>query len=179
MWNASSIPDTAQDSMTEASAIRPARPEDAIGLHRLLVGLAALDGGDGNAVTSTPEVLRRDGFGPDAKFHALVAEREGALVAFALYYWTYSSWRGAQRLHLEDIFIAESERGQGIGRRLLAALRQIATDRGAVAISLRVEADNNSARRFYAAMGFCESTTVSCRRSLQHHLVPKRDKPDS
>jgi ribosomal protein S18 acetylase RimI-like enzyme len=57
---------------------------------------------------------------------------------------------------IEDLWIAREHRRRGVGSRLLAAgEHRIAADGHAVA-HLRVVADNQRARRFYAARGWTE-----------------------
>ncbi len=64
--------------------VRPATVDDVDLLHRLSIDLATYED-EPEAVTSTPQTLARDGFGVDPKFAALIAERGGTPVGFALY----------------------------------------------------------------------------------------------
>jgi GNAT superfamily N-acetyltransferase len=45
-------------------------------------------------------------------------------LGMAIYFTTYSTWRAAPGIHLEDLFVREQHRGRGIGTALLAALAQ-------------------------------------------------------
>jgi GNAT superfamily N-acetyltransferase len=54
------------------------------------------------------------GFGEKPVWWAFVAEEEGVVIGFALYYIRYSTWKG-QRLYLEDLLVTEKKRGKGIG----------------------------------------------------------------
>lgn len=67
------------------------------------------------------------GFGDDKLFGFFVAERNGAIVGLALYYFKYSTWKG-KCLFLEDIIVTESLRGQGIGRILFDEVVKVAKD---------------------------------------------------
>ena len=61
------------------------------------------------------------GFGENPVWWAFVAEANGKVVGFALYYIRYSTWKG-QRLYLEDILVNEPWRGKGIGKLLFDEL---------------------------------------------------------
>ena len=61
------------------------------------------------------------GFGPQPVWWAFVAEVDGRVEGFALYYIRYSTWKG-QRLYLEDLIVTEAMRGKGLGKQLLDRL---------------------------------------------------------
>lgn len=52
----------------------------------------------------------------------LVFNEQGQPAGLALYFYNYSTWRARHGIYLEDLFVRESERGKGYGRRLLAEL---------------------------------------------------------
>lgn len=131
--------------------VRPATPGDAGTLHRFSVALATFEG-EPDAVKATPEILARDGFGPDAKFSALIAELDGRPVGFALYTFNYSVWEAARGIFVEDIWVEEDIRQAGVGRALMAALARECRARGYARIDLNV-LHWNPARRFYEALG--------------------------
>jgi len=66
-------------------------------------------------VTVTLDHFIEAGFGANAIWKAFVAEVDGTIVGFALYYTRYSTWKGS-RLYLEDFFVTEDFRGRGIGK---------------------------------------------------------------
>ncbi len=66
-------------------------------------------------VTVTLDHFIETGFGANAIWKAFVAEVDGTIVGFALYYTRYSTWKGS-RLYLEDFFVTEDFRGRGIGK---------------------------------------------------------------
>ena len=70
--------------------------------------------------------LVRDGFGPQPKFRALIAEWEGQAAGYALFFGFYSTWEGCPALFLEDLFVREPFRGKGIGKALLGKVAGIA-----------------------------------------------------
>jgi GNAT superfamily N-acetyltransferase len=133
-------------------AVRPARIEDVDLLHRFSVDLATYEDAP-DAVTSTPGTLARDGFGADPKFAALIAERAGTPVGFALYTFNYSVWTAARGIFIEDIWVVPQERRGGVARALMAALARECVARGYKRIDLNV-LDWNPARGFYERLGF-------------------------
>jgi GNAT superfamily N-acetyltransferase len=131
--------------------VRLAQPADCEALHGMLVALAEYERVPG-ANKATPETLRRDGFGERPKFEAIVAEQDGVAVGFALWTSNYSTWEGRAGIFLEDIFVYDRVRGQGVGRALLARLARLASERGLGRIDLNV-LTWNPARRFYERLG--------------------------
>lgn len=92
-------------------------------------------------------------FGPRSVCHALVAERDGRPVAYALFSETYNSDRAVRGLWMIDFFVLEEARGQGVGRALGAAVARTARERGCGSIWGAARVANRAARAFYAAMG--------------------------
>ncbi len=131
--------------------VRPATPADVETILTFIKGLAAFEH-EPDAVKTTVDNLRRDGFGEHPKFEVLIAELDGQPVGFALFFPTYSTWEGCPGIHLEDIFVLEQMRGHGVGRKLMAALAAIAVARGCARLELSV-LHWNPAREFYHRLG--------------------------
>lgn len=131
--------------------IRPAEAEDVPLLRRFIYDLAVAQG-QGDRMVSSEEDLRRDGFGADPRFHAVLAILDGDPIGLALYFFTYSTWRGRPLLYVEDLIVNQSTRRAGAGRALLAHLAQIAVARGCARLDLEVRVDND-ARGFYEQLG--------------------------
>ncbi len=131
--------------------VRAARSADCEAIHEMLGALAAYEKVPG-ANKATPDILRRDGFGPQPRFEAILAELGGEPIGFALWTSNYSTWEGRAGIFLEDIFVYDHVRGQGAGRALLARLARIARDRGLGRIDLNV-LTWNPAREFYRRLG--------------------------
>ncbi len=72
-------------------------------------------------VKMTAEKLRKDGFGPTPRFHSLIGELDGVPVAYAIYFFVYSTWEGLS-LYLEDVYVQEAARGKGLGMALMKAV---------------------------------------------------------
>ncbi len=131
--------------------IRPASPADVATILRFIKSLAAFEREPG-AVKATTQDLLRDGFGRQPGFETLIAELDGVPAGFALFFPTYSTWEGTAGIHLEDIFVEEAARGQGVGEKLMRALAAIAVGRGCARLELQV-LDWNPARQFYRRLG--------------------------
>jgi GNAT superfamily N-acetyltransferase len=72
----------------------------------------------------TGEQLRRALFGQNPALYGHVAEQDGAVVGFALWFLNFSTWRGVHGIYLEDLYVRPEARGAGLGKALLAALAQ-------------------------------------------------------
>ncbi len=99
-------------------------------------------------VTVTMEHFCESGFGPNPVWWAFVAETEGKIIAFALYYVRYSTWKG-QRMYLEDIIVTEAWRGKGVGSMLMNALIAEGKEKKFNGISWQVLDWNEPAIKFY------------------------------
>lgn len=135
-----------------AISVRAATVDDVDLLHRFSVDLATYED-EPHAVTSTPQTLARDGFGENPQFAALIAERGGKPVGFALYTFNYSVWTAARGIFIEDIWVVREERRGGVARALMVALARECVAKGYRRIDLNV-LDWNPARGFYERIGF-------------------------
>lgn len=109
--------------------IRSATPSDVPVILSLIKALAAFER-EPDAVVATVEDLQEALFGADAVAGCSLAEVDGAVVGFALWYRTFSTWQGKPGLWLEDLFVLPAARGTGLGRALLVSLAQLAVERG-------------------------------------------------
>ena len=99
-------------------------------------------------VTVTLQHFEESGFGANPLWWAFVAEIDGVVVAFALYYIRYSTWKG-QRMYLEDILVTQKMRGQGLGTMLFERLREEAREKKFNGIVWQVLDWNEPAIKFY------------------------------
>ena len=100
--------------------IRKAVKEDCARMMELIQELAVYEKAP-EQVTVDMDHFVESGFGPNPVWWAFVAEVDGEVVAFALWYVRYSTWKG-QRMYLEDLLVTEQMRGKGMGKLLFDAL---------------------------------------------------------
>jgi GNAT superfamily N-acetyltransferase len=132
--------------------VRPARPGDASGIDAMIRALAEYERA-ADQVEASADDLTLALFGPDPRVFAHVAEVEGDVVGFALWYVTYSTWTGRHGMWVEDLFVLPSARRKGAGRALLAALAQECVSRGYRRLEWWVLDWNTPALDFYRALG--------------------------
>lgn len=132
--------------------LRTATPDDAPEIHRLIVALATYEREPG-AVEASPAGLRAQLAAERPPFECLLAEAEGVVVGFALFFHNYSTWRGSPGLYLEDLFVEPAQRGRGVGRRLFAELARIAVSRDCARMEWMVLDWNSPAIEFYRGLG--------------------------
>ena len=137
--------------MTREITIRFAEAEDARLVLRFIRELALYERAP-HGVVATEDDLVRHGFGPDRQFEAILAFLDGEPAGCALFHPRFSTWLGRPGMYLEDLYVAEAARGLGVGRRLMARLAAIATERGWGRIDFHV-LDWNPARNFYRRLG--------------------------
>ncbi|MBK9531455.1 MAG: GNAT family N-acetyltransferase [Chitinophagaceae bacterium] len=100
--------------------IRKAIKEDCLRMLELIQELAVYEK-EPDAVTVSFDHFVESGFGENPVWFAFVAEVDGKVEGFALWYIRYSTWKG-QRLYLEDLLVTEKMRGKGIGKLLFDKL---------------------------------------------------------
>ena len=132
--------------------IRPAVAADAPVILALIRELATYER-EPDAVVATVDDLLRDGFGATPRFQALIATWNGEPAGFALYVFTYSTWRGSAVLYLEDLFVRPIHRKKRIGIALMKRLAQIAVNERCGRFVWQVLDWNEPAIRFYESLG--------------------------
>ncbi len=132
--------------------IRFAEPTDAGTIYRFICELALYEKEPG-AVKVTPEILETQLASAHPPFECLVAETDEGPVGFALFFQTYSTWRGCPGIHLEDLYVPSAHRGQGYGAALLRRLAAITEARGFARLEWAVLDWNTPAIDFYRACG--------------------------
>jgi GNAT superfamily N-acetyltransferase len=137
---------------TVSFSIRAASPDDAELLANLVHELAVYEKLEQSA-QAKPEDFRRHLFGVRPSAEAALAEVDGQPVGFALWFTTFSTFRGQPGLYLEDLFVKPAYRGRGIGKGLLAFLARLAVERGCGRLEWSVLNWNEPAIGFYRSVG--------------------------
>jgi GNAT superfamily N-acetyltransferase len=132
-------------------SVRPAVAADVPVLLELVRALAAYEK-EPDAVEATEADLHRALF-VDGTAGAHVAEHDGEVVGFALWFVTFSTWTGRPGLWLEDLFVQPTARGTGLGKALLQALAGVCVERGYGRFEWWVLDWNAPAIGFYRSLG--------------------------
>ena len=85
--------------------------------------------------------------------HVATADGSPEVVGVALWFLTFSTWRGTHGIHLEDLYVSPGSRGSGLGRELLRTLAQECVDRGFARLEWSVLDWNTPSIEFYRAAG--------------------------
>jgi GNAT superfamily N-acetyltransferase len=132
--------------------IRRAKKEDCPAMLDLIRELALYEKAP-DEVTVNPIHFEESGFGDNPVWWAFVVENaEKKVIAFALYYIRYSTWKG-QVMYLEDILVTEALRGKGIGKMLIERLIEEAREKGFKRMTWQVLDWNEPAINFYKKFG--------------------------
>lgn len=138
--------------MQSSFLIRRATARDAEAIAKLAAAQAAEEGAFS---ALEPERVRAHGFGNNALFEAWVAQadRNGAVVAYAIAAKGYDVRRACPTFVLCDLFVSDSHRRGGLARRMISAVARRARDMGARELMITTGVENETAQRFFAAIG--------------------------
>lgn len=131
--------------------LRVARIEDCPRLLELINELAVFEKAP-HEVDVTLSEFEDAGFGTKPVWKAFVAEVDGFIAGFALYYVRYSTWKG-RRIYLEDLIVTESMRGKGLGKLLFDRVVQEAQELNFNGMTWQVLDWNQPAIDFYKKYG--------------------------
>lgn len=104
-------------------------------------------------VTATVETLRDSLFGKKSNVEALIGYLDGKPVAYAIYFYNFSSFLGKRGMYLEDLFVLPELRGKGLGKKMLAFLANRAVEEGCGRFEWTVLDWNKPAIDFYKSVG--------------------------
>ncbi|MBF2015820.1 MAG: GNAT family N-acetyltransferase [Rivularia sp. T60_A2020_040] len=132
--------------------LRLAQPEDCGVLFELIKGLAEYEKLT-DAVTGSALQLQEHLFGSKKYAEVILAEISGKAVGFALFFHNYSTFLTQPGIYLEDLFVLEEYRQQGVGKALLTKIASIAVERNCGRLEWSVLNWNEPAKAFYRHMG--------------------------
>ena len=135
-----------------APRIRIAREDDAPAIHALIVELAEYERLT-SILVATEATLRTALAGDQPRVECLVAEHEGHVVAYAMYFHNFSSFLSRRGLYLEDLYVSPAARRLGIASALLRKLAAIAVERQCARFEWTVLDWNQSEIDFYENIG--------------------------
>jgi ribosomal protein S18 acetylase RimI-like enzyme len=139
-------------------SIRFATIDDADSIFSALVGIAETVK-EMHKLKSTADDIRRFGFGEAPAFETLIAEIDGRFAGCCLYFASFSTWIGRPGVYVQDFYVADELRGQGVGERMLQRLAALTRKRGGRYIRLAVDTENYRAQAFYTRVGVKRSDT--------------------
>ena len=134
------------------STIRPARPDDVPVILDLVRGLAAYEKLE-HKVEATEDGIAAALFGPSPRVFCDIAEADGAVAGFALWYYSFSTFVGRHGIYLEDLFVRPEFRGKGLGKALIRHLALRCTEENLGRLEWSVLDWNEPAIQFYRAQG--------------------------
>lgn len=132
--------------------IRPATVHDVSAIRELIEGLADYERLRHECI-ATDELLRKALFGERPYAEVIIAEWEGAVAGFALFFHNFSTFLARPGIYLEDLFVQPTFRGRGIGKALLVRLAALAVERGCGRLEWSVLDWNVDAIGFYEKLG--------------------------
>jgi GNAT superfamily N-acetyltransferase len=160
-----------------ACAIRDATEGDASAVFDLICFKAEFDGCL-SSVLATPRTLVAAMRGTSPYFRALLAEVGGKPVGFASFHQTFSSFLAQPGIWLDDLYVRESHRGQGVGKALMRRLAMLAANNGCARIDWIVGSSNGKARAFHRHLGVRVNEDVGyCRLDAVAIADLAKDKP--
>ncbi|MEM9437973.1 MAG: GNAT family N-acetyltransferase [Pseudomonadota bacterium] len=87
------------------------------------------------------------------EFNAIVAEKAGQLVGLVHFVFHRHAWRVEDTCYLQDLYVSPTERGTGLGRRLIEAVYGAADDREVPSVYWLTQDFNTTARQLYDRVG--------------------------
>lgn len=131
--------------------LRPAVVSDTLIIHHLITELARYEHLS-DQVTVTAETLQAALF-ERHEAQVILAQINEEIVGFAVYFYNFSTFEGKKGLFLEDLFVIDSYRKQGVGKALFSYLRKLAQDEGCGRMEWSVLDWNTLSLDFYRHQG--------------------------
>ncbi|NEA35360.1 GNAT family N-acetyltransferase [Streptomyces sp. SID13031] len=137
--------------------IRRARPADVPAIVDLVHGLAEYERAS-EECHLTADQLTTALFGSTSAVFCHVALADEEIVGCAIWFLSFSTWRGVHGIYLEDLFVRPSQRGSGLGKALLTALAQECVTNDYERLEWSVLDWNTPAIDFYKSLGATPQT---------------------
>jgi GNAT superfamily N-acetyltransferase len=134
------------------TVIREARAQDVALLLELFGELAEYEHLE-HELKATEGQLREALFGLRPAAEALIAERDGEALGYALFFPTFSSFLASTGVWLEDLFVRPADRDEGVGKALLSAVAASVRERGGERLEWAALDWNELALGFYGRIG--------------------------
>jgi ribosomal protein S18 acetylase RimI-like enzyme len=154
-----------------AVRVRGATPADAETIAAFAHALSLEEGYPAPALQA--DHVRAEGFGAKPRFRALIAEREGQPVGYALFYPAYDTDHAARGFYLQDLYVVAEARRQGAGRALMAAVARACAADGGCYVFWNALPENRAGLAFYRALGARDEKilTLSLQPDALHRLA--------
>ncbi len=133
-------------------SIRPATPRDAALIHAFVSELAQFERLT-HELEATEAMLQAALFSDHPRVFAEIAELGGMPAGFSLWFYTFSSFVGRHGIWIEDLYVREDFRGQGIGAALLHRMARRCVEEKLGRLEWSVLDWNQNAIRFYQSTG--------------------------
>lgn len=104
-------------------------------------------------VSANEEQLKKTLFSNNTNAYSIIGYLNDKPIAFALYFFNYSTFLGKKGLYLEDLFVLPEYRNNGIGKKMLKHLAQVAIKNDCGRFEWAVLDWNKSAIEFYKKLG--------------------------
>ena len=86
---------------------------------------------------------------PDPEIQSLVAESNGVVVGIVHFHYQLSTWTDTFDCYLEDLYVAEEARGNGVARALIQAVKELSAERKCSKLFWITKESNTTARKLY------------------------------
>jgi GNAT superfamily N-acetyltransferase len=132
--------------------IRRARPDEAALVLSLIRELAEYEGLL-HEVEATEQMIAEALFAANPRLYCDVAEWDGEVAGFAVWFVNFSTFSGRSGIYLEDLFVRPAWRGRGIGKALLSHLARQCVENGWSRLQWSVLDWNTPSIEFYKSLG--------------------------
>lgn len=131
--------------------IRLVRESDVDAVVGMVHDLAEFEKAPQDCHLTAPQ-LRAALFGDSPALFGHVAEANGEIVGFTLWFLNFSTWNGVHGIYLEDLYVRPEARGTGAGKALMTELAKVCAERGYSRLEWSV-LNWNPAIEFYRSLG--------------------------